>query len=66
VQDAGTRRLEAMLQYDRKTYTAMCEMFDRDDQTGALLELFPGPRISARAVFQREAVDPKAPRPAES
>ena len=55
VQDVKTRKLEAMLQYDRKTYTALCEMFDRDDQTPTLLELFPGPHVSARALLARES-----------
>lgn len=53
VQDAATRKLESLLQYDRKTYDALCEMFDRDDQTPSLMELFPGPHVSARAMFLR-------------
>lgn len=53
IQDAATRKLESLLQYDRKTYDALCEMFDRDDQTPSLMELFPGPHISARAMFLR-------------
>jgi hypothetical protein len=53
VQDAVTRKLESLLQYDRKTYDALREMFDRDDQTPSLMELFPGPHISARAMFLR-------------
>lgn len=54
VQDAKTRKLESVLKYDRKTYTALCEMFDRDEQTPTLLEMFPGPYISARAQYLRE------------
>ena len=54
VQDAESKQLEAMLQYDRKTYDALVEMFDQDEQTSTLLELFPGPYISARALFLQE------------
>ena len=54
VQDAKSKKLEAVLQYDRKTYAALCEMFDRDDQTPTLLELFPGPYISARRLLLKE------------
>jgi hypothetical protein len=54
VQDAKSKKLESVLQYDRKTYAALCETFDKDDQTPTLLELFPGPYISARRLFLKE------------
>lgn len=54
VQDVATRKLEAMLKYDRSVYATLAEMFDRDEQTPRLLELFPGPRISARALLLKE------------
>ncbi|MBP7830007.1 MAG: CpXC domain-containing protein [Kiritimatiellae bacterium] len=54
VQDVATRKLEAMLKYDRSVYATMAEMFDHDEQTPRLLELFPGPRISARALLLKE------------
>ncbi len=60
VQDLKTRRLESVLQFERKTYATLCEMFDRDDQTPSLLELFPGPYISARALLMQEAKEPSA------
>jgi hypothetical protein len=60
VQDVKTRKLEAMLQYDRATYTALSEMFDRDEQTPTLLELFPGPHVSARALLLKELEGSKA------
>lgn len=60
VQDVKTRKLEAVLDYERKAYTALCEMFDRDSQTPTLLELFPGPHVSARALLLREARTPPA------
>ncbi len=63
VQDAKTRKLESLLQYDRKTYDALCQMFDRDDQTPSLMELFPGPHISARAMFLRGEAPPTPPVP---
>lgn len=55
VQDAATRKLEGVLQYRREAYNALCEMFDRDDQTPNLLEMFPGPYISARRLLTRES-----------
>ena len=54
VQDAASRKLEAMLQFPRETYKALSEMFDSDEQTPNLFELFPGPYISARAIFLRD------------
>ncbi len=67
VQDVKTRKLESMLQYDRSTYTALSEMFDRDEQTPTLLELFPGPHVSARALLLKElqgSTPAEAPPPA--
>lgn len=54
VQDVKSRKLEFTLQYERKTYAALCETFDKDDQTPTLLELFPGPYISARRLVLKE------------
>jgi hypothetical protein len=54
VQDVLTRKLEAVLQFNREAYNALCEMFDHDEQTASLLELFPGPYISARASLLKE------------
>jgi len=48
VQDVKTRRLETVIEYSRQAYEAICELFDQDDQTAGLLEMFPGPHISAR------------------
>ena len=66
VQDVESKKLESVLQYDRKTYTALCETFDKDDQTPTLLELFPGPYISARRLLLKEVSEtdsgePKSP-----
>ena len=48
VQDVRTKRLETVIEYSRQAYEAICEIFDQDDQTAGLLEMFPGPYISAR------------------
>jgi hypothetical protein len=63
VQDVESKKLESVLQYDRKTYTALCETFDKDDQTPTLLELFPGPYISARRLILKEASEPDSQEP---
>lgn len=54
IQDIGSHKLEGMMQYDRSAYDALCEMFDKDEQTASLLALFPGPYISARDLLIRD------------
>lgn len=54
VQDAKTRQFEALLEYGRDAYTALIEAFGQEEKTADLLELFPGPYISARAALIRE------------
>jgi rubredoxin len=51
VQDIATRKFEAVLQYQRETYDAMDEMFADGEKSADLMELFPGPYISARRLF---------------
>lgn len=51
IQDTKSRALEGMLQFKREAYDGLCETFDRDEQTPSLMELFPGPYISARALL---------------
>lgn len=51
VQDSSTRQLESVIEYSREAYDSLHEMFDQDDQTPSLMELFPGPHINARAIF---------------
>jgi hypothetical protein len=58
VQDVETRKLESVITYSRSAYQAFCEMFDQDDQTAILLEMFPGPYISARALLIQESEVP--------
>jgi hypothetical protein len=54
IQDLPSQKLEGVLHYSRSAYQGLTEMFDRDDQTPSLMELFPGPYISARALMLRE------------
>lgn len=54
VQDVETMQLEGMLQFDRSAYEGMMEMFDNDEKTAHLMELFPGPYISARDLFLQD------------
>jgi hypothetical protein len=54
IQDAATLKFEAMLQYSRDAYKAMSEIFLAGEKSGDLLELLPGPHVSARAIFLRE------------
>lgn len=55
VQDVASRKLEAMLQYDRKAYQALDEAFSGEEKAADLLELFPGPHISARLLLLKES-----------
>lgn len=60
VQDVATRKLEAVLQYPRETYNALREAFDSGEKSADLLEMFPGPYISARELLLREMESEKA------
>ncbi len=60
VQDAASRKLESVVQYSREAYQGLLEMFDSDEHTPSLLELFPGPYISARQVLLLELESEKA------
>ncbi|HMO05005.1 MAG TPA: CpXC domain-containing protein [Kiritimatiellia bacterium] len=51
VQDVATRKFEAVLQYQRETYDALDAMFADGEKSADLMELFPGPYISARRLF---------------
>lgn len=55
VQDVRSQRLEELFEYSRQAYQGLCEMFDQDEQTPSLMELFPGPYVSARALFVMDA-----------
>jgi len=55
VQDIDTKKLEGVLEYNREAYDAFVELFDQDELTPDLLELFPGPYIDARDCLLRES-----------
>jgi hypothetical protein len=55
VMDAASHRLESVVQFPRPAYQALAETFNQDHETGRLLELFPGPYISARRVLREAA-----------
>ncbi len=61
VQDQATRKFEAMFQYSREAYDGLREAFSTDAQSADLLEMFPGPHISARALLLKEQAGPAAP-----
>ncbi len=54
VQDLESKQLEGMLQFDRSAYDGLLEMFDSDEKTAQLMELFPGPYISARELLLQD------------
>lgn len=60
VQDVQTRQLESVLQYSRDAYKVLADTFSQADKTADLLELFPGPYISARTQLLRELDAEKA------
>ena len=55
VQDVKSRKFEAVLHYDRKAYDALKATFADEEKAFDLLELFPGPHISARHNLMRES-----------
>lgn len=70
IQDAATRKFEAMLQYERAVYNALREAFAEGEKAADLLELFPGPHVSARGLLLQELraeagepIPPPAPPP---
>ncbi len=65
VQDVATRKLEAMLQYGRDAYTALQETFSGARESSGLMELFPGPRISARTLLLDELTAERQEPPAD-
>lgn len=54
VQDMASRKFEAVLQYPRDTYELLDDMFCDGEKSADLMELFPGPYISARREFLRD------------
>lgn len=67
IQDAVTRKFEAMLQYERAVYTALSEAFADGEKAADMLELFPGPYLSARGLLLQELMaEAEEPPPATS
>lgn len=58
VQDTESRKLESMLHFRRKDYEALQQAFNDDEKTPNLMELFPGPYISARDLLLDQADSP--------
>lgn len=54
VQDVASRKFDAVLQYPRDTYALLDDMFCDGEKSADLMELFPGPYISARREFLRD------------
>ena len=51
VQDRETRKLEAVLNFSRKDYEALLNVFDDGKQLELLREQFPGPYFNGRVKF---------------
>lgn len=54
VQDLKSRQLESLLNYSRDAYQALRETFSDEEKAADLLEMFPGPYISARTLLLQE------------
>lgn len=52
LQNMETMKFEAMLHYPRATYEAYREMFESEEKSVDLLEMFPGPYLSARELLR--------------
>ncbi len=55
VQDEESRRFESVIHYPRETYRGIEEMFGTEEGAVELLELFPGPYVSARALLREDS-----------
>ncbi len=55
VQDLQSGQFESVLEFSREAYQGLVEMFDSDDKTPSLFELFPGPHINARAMLLNQS-----------
>ncbi|HPT17716.1 MAG TPA: hypothetical protein PK388_10565, partial [Kiritimatiellia bacterium] len=57
VQDRATKKLEAVLNFARADYEALVNVFDSGDQLALLDEQFPGPYLSGRLCFLKDAAE---------
>ena len=60
VQDRATRKLEAVLNFARKDYEALINIFDSGPQLALLHDEFPGPYLNARLKFLADQADAPA------
>lgn len=58
VQDAATKKLEAVLNFSRADYEALVNVFDSGDQLALLEEQFPGPYLSGRLRYLQDLAEP--------
>ena len=57
VQDRATKKLEAVLNFARADYEALVNVFDSGDQLALLEEQLPGPYLSGRLRFLKDAAE---------
>ncbi len=57
VQDAGSRKLEAVLNFARADYEALVNVFDSGEQLALLEEQFPGPYLNGRLRFVQDQAE---------
>ena len=57
VQDAKTKKLEAVLNFSRADYEALVNVFDSGEQLELLMEQFPGPYLNGRLRFLQDAAE---------
>ena len=57
VQDRGTKKLEAVLNFARADYEALVNVFDSGEQLALLEEQMPGPYLSGRLRYLRDQAE---------
>ena len=57
VQDRESRKLEAVLHFARADYEALVNVFESGEQLELLLEHYPGPYLSGRLRYLRDAAE---------
>jgi hypothetical protein len=57
VQDRGTKKLEAVLNFARADYEALVNVFDSGEQMALLMEQFPGPYLNGRLRFVQDMAE---------
>ncbi len=57
VQDRGTKKLEALLNFARADYEVLVNVFDSGEQMALLEEQFPGPYLSGRLRYEQDTAE---------